>query len=75
MSLFGEIFEKLIESFEEHQETHEQYLEKLDEYKILVDKSPDRFLKFHLDNAVRDEHYELASYIKEEMENRGLNKH
>lgn len=46
-------------------DTHEEYLEKLEKYKDVIDRTPNRFLKFHLDDQVKKEHYELAEYIKQ----------
>ena len=38
--------------------------------KELVKRTPTKWLGFHLETAVRDEHYELADYIKKEIEKR-----
>lgn len=45
--------------------THQEYLKNLPEYKRLVDGSPSKFLQYHLENAIQDEHFELAKYIQE----------
>lgn len=48
-----------------HTDTHEQYLSNIDAYKDIIDRSPNKFLKFHLDDCIKKEHYELAEYIKQ----------
>jgi hypothetical protein len=49
-------------------ETHEEYMKNLPTYMNIIDRTPDKFLQYHLDNAVRDERYELAQYIKDRMD-------
>lgn len=64
---------KIIKWIEEAPEdTHEEYLSKLDKYKIIIDKTPNKFLKFHLDTCIKKEQYELAQYITEKAINRGF---
>ena len=46
-------------------DTHEQYLTKLDKYKDIIDRTPRKFMNFHLDDCIKKEHYELAQYIYE----------
>lgn len=46
--------------------------ELLDEYKKLVDRTPDKWLQYHFDWSVKEEHYELAAYIKSVAEKRGV---
>lgn len=52
--------------------THEKYLESLPKMKELMDKTPDKWLQFHLDNSIKDEHYELAAYIRDIAKQRGV---
>ena len=47
------------------EDTHEKYLNKLPKYKAIIDKSPNKFLGFHLKYCVEKEQFELAQYIKE----------
>lgn len=54
------------------EDTHEEYLGKLDRYKDIIDRTPNKFLNFHLKDSIQKEHYELAAYIKEVAENRGF---
>ena len=54
-------------------DTHEEYLNKLDKYKEIIDRTPNKFLKFHLDYCIKKEHYELAQYIKDKALDRGFN--
>ena len=53
-------------------DTHEEYLSKLKTYKGYVDDSPNKFLKFHLDTALKLEQYELAQHIKDVAESRNF---
>ena len=48
----------------EEDEPHELYLKNLETYKNKIDKTPDKYLKFCLQDAVSKEQYELAEYIK-----------
>jgi hypothetical protein len=48
-------------------DTHDEYLSKLDKYKEIIDKTPHRFLDFHLNDSIVNERYELAQYIKDKM--------
>jgi protein-arginine kinase activator protein McsA len=50
--------------------THEQ---KLKTYKEIVDKTPDKWLRYHLDWAVENEEYELAAYIRDIAIQRNVN--
>ena len=52
---------------------HSEYLENLPAYKEIIDNTPNKFLKFHLENAIKDEQFELAQYIKETAEKRKFN--
>lgn len=54
------------------EDTHEQYLSNLDKYKVIIDKTPNKFLKFHLDDCIKKEHFELAQYIKDKAESIGF---
>jgi len=54
------------------EDTHEQYLRKLDKYKEIIDTIPNNLLRFHLDDQVKKEHYEVAQYIKETAEKRNF---
>lgn len=38
--------------------------EKLAKYKNIIDKTPDKWLKYHLDWSVKEEEFELAAYIR-----------
>lgn len=51
-------------------DTHEEYLGKLEEYKKIMDESPNKFLDSHLETALKNEQYELAQYIKDVAEKR-----
>lgn len=53
-------------------ETHEEYLNNLDKYKVIIDKTPNKFLKFHLNDCLKKERYELAQYIKDKAMTRGF---
>lgn len=46
--------------------------ERLEKYKTIVDKTPDKWLKCHLDWAVREEEFELAAYIRDVAITRGV---
>lgn len=46
------------------EDTHDEYLSKLTKYKKLIDRTPDKFLNFHLTDCIKKERYELAQYIK-----------
>jgi hypothetical protein len=46
--------------------------ELLEKYKLLVDKTPDKFLKQHLDWSIKEENFELAAYIRDVAEARGV---
>lgn len=46
-------------------ETHEKYLQNLPKYKEIIDRTPNKFLDFHLDDSIKKERYELAEYIKQ----------
>ena len=61
--MIEQIIHNLIENIPE--DTHEEYLSKLDKYKEIIDKTPNKFLKFHLDDCIKKERYELSQYIKE----------
>ncbi|WP_438423123.1 hypothetical protein [Aquimarina macrocephali] len=52
---------QIVESTPE--ETHEEYLKNLEKYKNIIDKTPNNFLKYHLDDQINKEHFELAEYI------------
>ena len=54
------------------EDTHEEYLSKLDKYKVIIDKTPNKFLKFHLDDCIKKEHYELAQYTKDKALTKGF---
>lgn len=56
----------------DEQESHESYLNNLDKYKEHIDQSPNKFLKYHLENALFNEQYELAEYIKQTAKNRNF---
>ena len=68
--MIEEIIHNLIDNIPE--DTHEEYLMKLNKYKELIDKTPNKFLKFHLNDQIKKEHYELAQYIKETALKRGF---
>lgn len=53
-------------------DTREQYLDKLAKYKEIIDKTPNKFLDFHLNDSVKKEHYELAQHIKDTANFRGF---
>jgi hypothetical protein len=53
-------------------ESHEQYLKNLPRYKEFIDKTPNKFLNFHLNDAIKNERYELAAYIKKTAEKRNF---
>ncbi len=61
--MIGEIIQNWLDNIPE--DTHEEYLSKLDKYKEIIDKTPNKFLSFHLTDCVEKEHYELAEYIKQ----------
>lgn len=69
------MIEQIIHNWLENipEDTHEEYLSKLDKYKEIIDKTPNKFLKFHLDDCIKKEHYELAQYIKDKALTRGFN--
>lgn len=46
--------------------------EKLVRYKLLIDRTPDSWLKQQLESAVKDEMYELAAYIRDIAKQRGV---
>lgn len=46
--------------------------EKLERYKVIIDKTPDKFLQYHFDWSIKSEHYELSEYIKQTAEKRNL---
>lgn len=46
--------------------------ERLNKYKQLVDKTPDKWLQYHFDWSIQEEHYELAAYIKSVAKVRGV---
>jgi hypothetical protein len=54
-------------------ESKEDYLKNLPDYKECIDKSPNKFLDFHLKNAIKDEQYELAQHIVDVAKERGFN--
>lgn len=54
------------------QESHEEYLNNLDEYKKIIDRTPNKFLEYHLKTCLKKEQYELAEYIKITAQNRGF---
>ena len=68
--MIEEIIHNLIDNIPE--DTHEEYLMKLNKYKEIIDKTPNKFLKFHLKDQIKKEHYELARYIKETALKRGF---
>lgn len=41
--------------------------------KSLVERTPDKWLKYHLDNCIRDEWYEIAAFIVDVAQKRGVN--
>ena len=49
----------------------EEYLKNLPKYKQMVDNSSDKWLQFILDNAIKDEWFELAAYIRDTATHRG----
>jgi hypothetical protein len=55
------------------EDTHEEYLSKISDYKEIIDKTPNKFLKFHLDDCIKKERYELAQYIKDKAISREFN--
>ena len=68
------IIQNFADNIEEiEDETHEEYIKKLPQYQELVDKSPDKYLKYHLKNSIEKERYELAQYIKSVAQKRGFN--
>lgn len=67
------MIEELIKIFSDNTpETHESYLKNLSSYKGIIDRTPNKFLDYHLKNAVNQEQYELAQHIKETAEKRGF---
>ena len=54
------------------EDTHDQYLSQLDRYKEIIDRTPNKFLRFHLDDCIKKERYELAQYIKDKAQSRGF---
>jgi protein-arginine kinase activator protein McsA len=67
MDSIGKIIIDALDNIPE--DTHEEYLEKLPEYKDIIDRSPYKFLKSHLKTAVKNEQYELAQYIHDKINN------
>ena len=53
-------------------DTPSQYMENLNKYKEIIDRTPNKFLKQHLDNSIKDEQYELAQHIKDTADKRGF---
>lgn len=53
-------------------DTIEEYLLKLPQYKIIIDKTPNKFLAFHLSNAIKNEQFELAEYISQTAKTRNF---
>lgn len=66
LDLMEHTIEGIVES------THEEYIKNPPEYKEIIDKSPDKFLDFHMRTAIKNEEYELAQYIKDVAESRGF---
>jgi len=50
-------------NIENYKLNHKEYIEKIDIIKRLVDRTPNCWLDFHKENAIRDEWYEIAEYI------------
>lgn len=46
--------------------------ERVEKYKGFVDKTPDKWLKYHLDWSIKEEEFELAAYIRDVAKNRGV---
>ena len=67
---FARVIFGLIDNFP--QPSIEEYLNNLPKYKEIVDKTPDKWLQFHLDNAIKDEWFELAAYIRDTATRRGI---
>ena len=73
MNTFEKLTDNFIKTFwKPNNDTLQEYLKKIDSYKKLVDKTPNRFLQYHLDDQVKKEHYEIAQYIKETADKRGF---
>ena len=53
--------------------SNEEYLANLPTYKAIADRSLDGYLKQHLEDSIKKEWYELAQYIKEIADKRGVN--
>lgn len=47
--------------------------ERLNKYKIIIDKTLDKWLKYHLDWSVDEQEFELAAYIIDVAKIRGVN--
>lgn len=69
-NLFASAFQDWIDNTEP--ESHQSYLSNLEQYKSYVDESPNKFLKFHLEDALSKEQYELAEYIKQTAKKRNF---
>lgn len=50
----------------------DEYLSNIDKYKNIIDRTPNKFLKFHLDDSIKKEWFELAHYIKETANKRNF---
>lgn len=45
---------------------------RLAKYKSIIDRTPDKFLKYHLDWSIKVEEFELAAYIRDTATQRGV---
>ncbi len=46
--------------------------ERLAKFKSIIDKTPDKWLKYHLDWSINEEEFELAAYIRDLATKRGV---
>jgi hypothetical protein len=46
--------------------------ETLEAYRSIIDNTPDKWLKYHLDWSVKEEEFELAAYIRDVAKSRGV---
>lgn len=49
--------------------SYEEFVEKA---KTIIDRTPDCFMQYHLDDCIKKEYFEIAAYIRDVAANRGL---
>lgn len=53
--------------------TEMPYEEFVERAKAIIDKTPDKFLQYHLDDCIKKEYFEVAAYIRDIADLRGVN--